>query len=242
MKIVITQPMFLPWRGIFEQMRLCDVFVVFDGFQLPKGGGKGRNFMTRVQVKTRDGWRWLSAPVARAAKGYQMIREARFADDSWRRSHLSLIQQAYRKAPCFDAVFHDIVLPIYAFKTEFLSEFCVNSMKILADALQLDNRFVPPREIKGDFSEEPSQRLVDMCRHFEADEYLTGHGAKHYINYDLLENAGIAVRYMNYNLTPYAQLHGGFNPYVTVLDLLFNVGRDAAKILGFDGSILERIA
>src|SRR5687767_4046334 len=102
--LVVSQPMFLPWRGIFEQMRLCDVFVFYDDVQLPLG----RSFTTRVQVKTASGPTWLSLPVARSGRGLQSIRDAHLADQSWRARHLGILRQAYREAPAFDAVWADV--------------------------------------------------------------------------------------------------------------------------------------
>ena len=49
--LVVSQPMFLPWVGLFEQVRLADVFIHYDDVQLPQGG----NFMSRVQLKTASG-------------------------------------------------------------------------------------------------------------------------------------------------------------------------------------------
>jgi hypothetical protein len=41
----------------------------------------------------------------------------------------------------------------------------------------------------------------------------------------------VEVRYMDYSCREYPQLHGPFTPHVTVLDLLANVGPDAAALL-----------
>ena len=49
-KIVISQPMLFPWIGIFEQIKLSDVYVHYDDAQLPQG----RSFINRVQIKTKD--------------------------------------------------------------------------------------------------------------------------------------------------------------------------------------------
>ena len=55
-RVVVSQTMFFPWIGLFEQVRLADVFVHYDDVQFARG------FMNRVQVKVADGWRWLTAP------------------------------------------------------------------------------------------------------------------------------------------------------------------------------------
>ena len=36
--VVISQPMYFPWVGMLEQMRLADVFVHLDDAQFSKGG------------------------------------------------------------------------------------------------------------------------------------------------------------------------------------------------------------
>ncbi|NUO03609.1 MAG: WbqC family protein, partial [Saprospiraceae bacterium] len=57
----------------------CQRFVFYDDVQLPLGGGKGRGFITRVQIKADEGFRWLSLPVRRSHQGKQLIADAVFA-------------------------------------------------------------------------------------------------------------------------------------------------------------------
>ena len=45
--VVISQPMFFPWVGMFEQIALADVYVHYDDVQFSKG-----SFTNRVQLKT----------------------------------------------------------------------------------------------------------------------------------------------------------------------------------------------
>ena len=47
--VVVLQPQFFPWRGVFEQIRLADEFVHLDDAQFQKGG-----FTNRVQLKTAE--------------------------------------------------------------------------------------------------------------------------------------------------------------------------------------------
>ena len=61
--VVISQPMFFPWVGIFEQIRLADIFVHFDDVQLPWGS----SFINRVQIKTKDGIKWLTIPIRKTS-------------------------------------------------------------------------------------------------------------------------------------------------------------------------------
>ena len=108
-KLVLSQPMFLPWRGMFEQIKLCDVFVFYDNVQLPMGGGKGRGFTTRVQLKTQSGVHWLSVPIRRTKQREQLIQDSFFVDLRWRRKHVASIRQAYSRTPFFEEVFEAVV-------------------------------------------------------------------------------------------------------------------------------------
>lgn len=231
-RLVVSQPMFLPWRGIFEQIKLADIFVFLDDVQLPEGGGKGRSFMTRVQIKTPKGQEWLSAPVARSGRPFQLIREAEFAPTDWRERHLSKIHQVYRAAPYFKQIWNEVLQPIYAFETNSLNEFCMNAMKLLWDRLGLSPEFHVSSELQiGPEGVDSSARLLEMCRVLDAQEYVTGHGAANYLDHSIFDAEGVRVAYMEYRLTPYPQLYGEFIPYVSVIDLLFNVGEQAPAYL-----------
>lgn len=231
-RLVVSQPMFLPWRGIFEQIKLADVFVFYDDVQLPEGGGKGRSFMTRVQIKTPKGQEWLSAPIARSGHAYQLIRDAEFAPTDWRQRHLGKLEQVYRRAPYFRPIWAEVVTPIYAFETPSLSAFCIHAMRLIADRLGLRPTWHVSSELGiGTEGVDSSERLLELCRAFGAQEYVTGHGAANYLEHAIFDAAGVRVAYMDYRLTPYPQLYGAFIPYVSILDLLFNVGDDAPAYL-----------
>src|SRR5438045_9070322 len=93
--------MFLPWIGLFEQIRLADVFMHYDDVQLPQG----RSFVSRVQVKTSNGVDWLTAPIDHARSG-KLINEVILArSEDWRGRHLKTLRHAYARTPHFDLMF-----------------------------------------------------------------------------------------------------------------------------------------
>jgi hypothetical protein len=70
-----------------------------------------------------------------------------------------------------------------------------------------------------------SARVLETVQRCNGDVYITGHGAKDYLDHELFERNSIRVEYMDYQRTPYPQLHGEFDPHVTILDLIANLGR-----------------
>jgi hypothetical protein len=82
-----------------------------------------------------------------------------------------------------------------------------------------------------------TERLLAIIRAAGADRYLSGPSAKSYLDENLLASAGVAVEWMDYSGYPeYPQLHGGFEPSVSVLDLIFNVGPEAPRYLCRSGT------
>jgi hypothetical protein len=76
-----------------------------------------------------------------------------------------------------------------------------------------------------------SQRVYDLVKYFEGKKYITGHGARNYLDHELFERSGIEVEYMDYKITPYTQLHGEFNPHVSILDLIANKGMEGKSFI-----------
>lgn len=229
--LVLSQPMFLPWRGMFEQIKLSDLFIYYDDVQLPKGGGKGRGFQTRVQIKTSDGVRWLSVPIQRTDSKYILIKDALFSDQKWRQKHLATIRNSYKDAPYFEKIYDGLLRDIYDYQTDFLSEFCVNSINRLMDYIGIKRKTYLSSELGIAVNEGASERVLAHCQHFGADEYISGHGAKNYIDHSMFEEANIKIMYMDYSLSKYPQINGEFTPYVSIIDLLLNVDIQAYSYL-----------
>jgi hypothetical protein len=216
--------MLMPWRGMFEQVRLCEHFVFYDDVQLPLGGGRGRSFITRVQIKTSKGVDWLSIPVLRSGKGEQLINEASFLNLDWKREHLGKIEQAYRASPYFDLIYASIIKPIYQLETESLSEFCINSMKKIWGALGFSPRTYLSSELGVSRELNASARVLEICKRLGADHYISGLGAMNYIDYSIFEKSDVQIKYMDYQFQPYPQMHGLFTPFVSIIDMLCNIG------------------
>ena len=52
-----------------------------------------------------------------------------------------------------------------------------------------------------------------------------------YLDAAAFEQAGIEIRFHDYRHPVYPQLHSGFEPFMSVIDLLYNCGPDSAAIL-----------
>lgn len=222
--IVVSQPMFLPWYGLFEQVKLSNVFVHYDDIQLPQG----RSFSNRVQLKTASGIVWLTAPIESSSRG--LIKDTKFSENThWRKKHLSSFAQAFAKCPHKDIAL-GLLDKIYSTQTAFLSEFNIFTLETIATFLGLTAEFCTSSD-KFPSELHSTDRLVEITSKLKGTLYVTGHGAKNYLEYEKFEQKMIDVHFIKYDCTPYNQLFGDFTPYVTILDLIANTGEDAQKYL-----------
>ena len=225
MNIVISQPMFLPWVGLFEQLRLSDVFVHYDDVQMP---GKG-NFVNRVQVKTAHGIKWLTIPVKHVKGTPLKINEVEIRNDlNWRKEHVTVISANYANAPHYgilDELLGELYRPAFA----LMGDFCIHCFETVARFFGIHKTFIKSSALQIDG--QSSERVVAIVKHLQGTNYISGLGALKYINYDLFEQNGIALRYMDYQKKPYPQLYGEFTPYVSIIDLIANCGKNGVAYI-----------
>jgi hypothetical protein len=227
--LVVSQPMFLPWIGLFEQVRLADVFIHYEDVQLPQG----RSFMSRVQLKSANGISWLTAPIDHAKSGKLLNEVVLLAADAWRDKHLRTIRHAYAKRPYFNLMF-ELAEKIYSQPSDHLVEFNITAIEQIAEWLGLSPRFM--RSSTMGVEGTSTERLVDLCQAANCDVYVTGHGALNYLNHEQFEDKGISVRYMDYRKMPYEQGQSEFTPYVSILDAIANCGERTRDLLCSDAA------
>lgn len=227
--VVITQSNYLPWRGYFDLIRSADEVILLDSVQYTR-----RDWRNRNRVKTPAGLAWLTISVEAKGRYEQAIDETRIADPAWCDTHIRSIELAYRRAAGFEAISPWLFAtmrstarePLLAEVNEvLLREIC----KVLAIEVPITRctDVLPREELRR---MEPTERLLALAEARGATCYLSGPSAKAYLDVDRFAAQDIAVAWMDYSGYPdYPQLWGAFEPAVSIVDLLLNVG-DAAPL------------
>jgi hypothetical protein len=145
---------------------------------------------------------------------------------SWSKKHLNALKIAYAKAPFF-ATYQPWLASIYERKDEFLADFTIDTTVELAGMLGITGtKFLRSSEIPG-ISGQKTDRLVQILKHVGAEHYLSGPSARDYIEQEKLDEAKISLEFIEYDYPEYPQLHPPYDPFVTILDLIFMIGEDA---------------
>jgi len=223
--VVISQPMFFPWIGMFEQIRHADIFVHYTDVHFSKG-----SFTNRVQVRTSAGTGWLTVPLEHSNLGTEILETRINYREAWQRKHLATLKQSYARGK-FTADMIALVESVYGHRDETIAGLAIRGMEAVCAYydLQQGRKFVlsPELEIEGS----GSPRVLEIVKRLEGTVYVTGHGARDYLDHEAFERCRIEVRYMDYRKTPYPQMHGDFTPYVTALDLIANLGPAGRELI-----------
>lgn len=227
MNVVILQPSYIPWRGYFDQIRRADLFVFYDDVQYDKHGWRNRN-----QIKTAQGKQWLTIPVhSKGVTEGVPIKDVRIDwSRPWAKNHFKALTFAYQKAPHFKE-YLPLLQTFYDRRDECLSDFTIETSILLSGELGIaSTRFLRSSELPG-ITGVKTGRLIQILKHIGATHYISGPAARDYIEQEQFNEAGITLEYMDYNYPEYPQLYPPFDPYVTILDLLFMTGRNAINYL-----------
>ncbi len=224
-QVAILQSNYIPWKGYFDLIARVDEFIVYDDVQFTR-----RDWRNRNMIKTPAGTQWLTVPVRNRGRYLQQIRETEIDGQAWQASHWKALQMNYAKAKHFDDV-AALLAPAYEASYANLTELNVALIRRICDYLGLRTQITYAWDYDIAATGK-TEKLVDLCVRAGATGYLSGPSAQSYIDESLFTDAGIALSWMDYGGYPeYPQLWGDFVHAVSVVDLLFNCGGDAANYM-----------
>lgn len=219
--LVILQPSYLPWLGYFDQIAKSDCFVFYDDVQFDKHGWRNRN---RIKSQTGD-YQWITVPVQIKGKNKPSINEVEVVHEiQWPRKHIMTLKQTYRKSP-YQSQYIDELEDILKRPFSKLCELNITLTKWLCTKFDIQTEFFLSSEL-GVFGGQ-SERLIRICKHLNCLTYLSGNSAKTYLDETAFNGAGIKLIWHDYEHPHYPQADGNFLPFLSAIDLLFNVGPDS---------------
>ncbi len=231
MILSIHQPNYLPYIGFFYKMAHCDKFVILDDAQYEKNG-----FINRNRIRVEDKSRWLTIPVKIRGRSTQRINEVKI-DYSNRHigfeNHIRIIEQVYgdtKFLKCFSGAFNvsDAVKNAESLCTinEYLIMYVAGILEI-----RLGEKMYRSSEL--DIKSTGTQRLIDICKKFDADTYLSGPGGRKYMDMGLFEKEGIKVIFSDFKCPEYKQQGERFIPNLSIVDGICNIGpKQTRRLLG----------
>ncbi|MGV3468704.1 WbqC family protein [Limnobacter sp.] len=225
-KVAILQSNYIPWKGYFDIISAADEFIIYDDMQFTKRDWRNRNL-----IKTPQGAKWITVPVKVKGKFDQSIKNTEIDGCDWKEQHWKAISLNYKKSKFFKELSHQLE-ELYSVDYQYISELNRTFISFICNYLEINTKISNSWDYS--LSDGKTERLVDLCRQAGATEYISGPAAKDYIEPNCFSDAGIQLTWFDYSGYPeYPQLWGEFVHGVTILDLLFNCGKDSKKYMRF---------
>lgn len=221
MIVSINQPAYLPWLGYFDRIIKSDIHVVLDHVQFEKNSMVNRN-----KIRTHQDSTMLTVPVLTKGKFQDLSINTLEIDvrQPWRKKHWKAIQQNYSKAPYFK-LYAPFLEELYSKDwSDLLS--IIKEINVFAfDALNVETKIIYSSDM--DIEGEKSDLVLNICKSLTAKTYISGPFGRDYLDQASFDNAGIELEFHDYDHPEYDQVHGSFEPYMCIFDLLFNHGPDS---------------
>ncbi len=225
MIISINQPAYLPWPGYFERIFKSDLHVVLDHVQFEKNSLVNRN-----KIRTSNGWAWLTVPLKTKNNfGNLQISKLEISNNSnWASKHFKSLKSNYMRSNYFKT-YIDFFDDLYS---QPWINFCplVDSLNsYLLQSLDIKTPLI--KSSSSPLVQSKSLLILEICKQHGATKYLSGPFGRDYLDEQLFKENGIVIQYHDYVSPEYTQAFPGFEPYMSVIDLLFNHGENSLELL-----------
>ena len=219
------QPNLYPYAGFFAKIANVDKFVIADTTQYVK-----KEYHNRNRIKLLNGSTvWLTVPVKNCGHYKQKIDEAEIDNSlNWKRKHEKSLTVNYRKSPFLDLYMPDFQL-LFKRDWNLLAEYNIAVIKLCLKLLEIKTPLFLASDLQ--VTGKSTGYILDICRKTESDAYMHGQHAYDYVDFSMLKEGGIESYVQHYQAVEYAQTSFPFTPNLSILDILFNCGPDAGKII-----------
>lgn len=227
------QTAYLPYCGLIAKIQLADIFCLFDDCQM-----SGDQWENRNRIKGANGEFWLTIPIKGREKRGQKLYEIEIDNSQrWRDKHRKSITNAYQKAKYFTE-YMPFFNEFYSMDFQYLTQLNEHFLKWILGLLQINVEYCRASDFR--FEGQKSDLVLDMCKKLGADLYIFGSQGENYADKEAFGQAGIKLYFQKYRHPVYPQLWGTFQPNMSIIDLLFNVGEVQAREIIQSGNITKK--
>lgn len=222
-KVGIHQPNFFPWLGYFYKIYQADKFVFLDDVQIELASQQA--FVNRTKIKNPLGEAWITCPVSTKLSDSKIIKDIVFNPNGlWREKIKKTLYFNYKKAKFFDESYF-LIDNLLSQETNHLAIYNINIIKSICSHIGLETDFYLSSELNI-ISNERNERLIEICKILNSSNYLSGRGGLKYHNSLIFEENNIKILDLNFHHPLYSQLYGDFIEGLSIIDILFNCGKE----------------
>jgi len=236
MVVTIHQPEHLPWLGFFNKMANADEIVILDNVQYRK-----RYFQNRNKILVNNVEKYIGVPVKLEQYREKTIADMEIFSDvevPWKDKYLKTIRYNYKHHPYFNE-YYPFFENLLSKHIVSLYEFNMEIIRYFACELRIETRIIKASDLSP--SGEKSDLILDIAKKSGADIYLSGPTGRDYMDLDKYKREKMGVWFNDFVHPEYAQKgRKSFVPYLSVLDLLMNLGAQQGRNIIQSGTVITK--
>ncbi len=200
--VSIHQPHYLPWLGLVGKIACSDVFIYLDNVQFEKNG-----WQNRQRYSTEDGLKFLSLPIQQKGvlSEQKQIRDALLADARAPLKHWKTLCQRYGKCPGWPVVAPRLEAILLG-EREKLLPFCLATTQLTLELYRVQPKIIFSSDLNVEGQK--SERVINLVKAVGATHYLSGDGAREYLEMPAFEAAGLGLSFQEFTHPAYRQSAG----------------------------------
>lgn len=226
MKLGIMQPYFVPYIGYWQLMNAVDKYVIYDDVNFIKGGWINRN---RILMNGKPAY--FNIPMLGASPN-KLINEVIVNNsEALIKKNLRILESAYKKAPCYEAVF-PMLESILCCEKRSISDYIAESFRIINSYLGIDTELVMSSSLDKDCSLRGQEKVLAICESMGASEYYNAIGGQQLYSFSDFQARGIRLFFVKSGEITYRQFGDAFEPNLSIIDvMMFNPIEEIKKML-----------
>jgi hypothetical protein len=227
------QPNYLPWIGLFSKISQGNCFIIYDTAQYVKSSVINRNL-----IRTPVGSSYLTIPVGKCPVDAPIAEITLPENKKWREEHWQAIYQNYVKTRYFgdyrnffEALYQEDLKYLWQVNEKIIL-FLLKCFDIKVEVFKTSNMETFPNLYKTDL-------MIAYLKSAGTEIYLSGPSGKNYLEFEKFPQNNIGLKYVKFQHPVYKQRYPGFETNLSAIDLLFNKGPEAGRIVREAGGIEE---
>ncbi len=236
MKLGIMQPYFFPYIGYFQLIAAVDVFLLYKHVSFRKRSWIYRN---RLLDKGTGNPFYFGIPLKKQSTRKTIGDIEIDNSEPWPSRILNFLLYNYKKAAFFDENFN-FIKGLITGKSNSLHEYNTESIQKICHYLNIQTEIlydipnhsiseienaIPALALKNELDNK-SQRIISLCNYFGCHHYINLAGGRALYAKKEFEKFGLTLQFIEPNSFQYRQFHHPFQPHLSIIDVLFHMGRD----------------
>jgi hypothetical protein len=229
--VTMHQPNYLPWIGLFSKVAQTECFVIMDTFQYTRHGVIHRN-----KIRTNVGSSYLTIPVGKEFAVAKIKDVTLPQDKTWREIHWQSIYHNYVKTDFFK--YHaDFFEKLYQQDFTYLWQINLEIIRYMLKSFDINVKILKASDLNIDMSLKHTDMIIAVLKSIGASTYLSGQSGRDYIELEKFSQNNLKCKFAKFTHPVYPQRYPGFEPNLSAIDLLFNVGPQSIQVIKESGGM-----